>query len=269
MRFFSTGAWGVVAAAVMIAWLAASHLKADRAPDRDPFKTIYGATPAEESQLGALLGEAFGVLRSDRFRDNLESLGGRYPVIYAKADDQEATPAKLASVIGLDGMFTRFAPANVVLEGGADPKDPTRDNARAGEGVGRYSEITIGRNVLQQFRIADLVAQSCAVNVAAHEYAHTLSTTPMGFGIAFTDTTDAKPKIEGRQHPGTPVASYLIGAVAQCTWLQFKGRIGRDDVPACVEVFGVNAMNWARCIQFQGGEPVALRPGLAQPSPSL
>lgn len=271
MRFFTSGAWGVVAAAAMIAWLGVSHLRADRAPDRDPFKTIYGANPAEQSQLGALLGEAYGVLRTDRFRDNLEALGDRYPVIYAKRDDQESSPARLAAVIGLDSPFTRFAPADVVLVGGADPDDPTRDDANAGEGagLGRYSQITIGRNVLSQFRRADPVAQSCAVNVAAHEYAHTLSTTPMGFGIAFTDTTKVRPKIEDRRHPGTPVASYLIGAVAQCTWLQFKGRIGRDDVAACVEVFGVSAFNWARCNQFQDGEPVALRPGLAAPSPSL
>jgi len=269
--FFSTGVWGVAAALVMVAWIGVSHLAADRAPGREAFKAIYGASEAEQSQLGALLGEAYGVLRSEAFRTNLLRLRDRYPVIYAKRSDQEADVDKLARVVGVEGPIARYAPASVQLVGGGDTTDPTRDEANAGEGegLGRYAQITLGRNVLEQFRSPDIVARSCAVNVASHEYAHTISTTLFGFGIAFTDTNDRTPRIADRRHPGTPVASYLIGAVAQCTWLQLKGRINAADVPACVETFGVTAFNWKRCDQFAGDQPVALRPGLAPAAPSL
>ena len=269
--FFSTGVWGIVAAVVMVAWIGVSHFTADRAPGRVAFRAIYGASAAEQDQLGALLGEAYGVLRSDAFRANLLRLRDRYPVIYAKRDDQEADVDKLARIVAVEGPIARYAPAGVTLVGGDRDGDPTRDLAEAGEGegLGRYAQITLGRGVLDQFRSPDIVARSCAVNVAAHEYAHTISTVLFGFGIAFTDTNDAAPQIRDRRHPGTPVASYLIGAVAQCTWLQLKGRITEADVPACVETFGVSAFNWKRCGQFAAGEPVALRPGLAEAAPSL
>ena len=269
--FWRTGAWGVLAAALMIGWVGYSHLAADRSPGREPFKAIYGATVADEDALTALLGEAFGILHSEAFRQNMLSLRDAYPVIYAKPDDQAADIAKVARIVALEGPIARFAPADVVLVGGDDRADPTRNEANAGEGqgLGRYAQITIGRNVLDQYRAPDEVAQSCAVNVAAHEYAHTISTTLMGFGIAFTDTTGREAQIRNRRHPGTPVASYLIGAVAQCTWLQLKGRIAQSDVPACVQTFGVASFNWQRCGRFAAGEPVAPRPDLPEPSPPL
>jgi len=267
--FWRTGAWGVLAAVLMVGWVGYSHLAEDRATGREPFKAIYDATPAEENQLTALLGEAFGLLHSRQFHENLLSLRDRYPVIYAKPDDQAANIDKLARITALEGPIARFAPADVV--GGDDRADPTRDTANAGEGqgLGRYSQITIGRNVLDQYRSSNIVAQSCAVNVASHEYAHTISTTPMGFGIAFTDTTDREPQIRNRQYPGTPVASYLIGAVAQCTWLQLKGRIGQSEVPMCVETFGVTSFNWQRCNRFAADQPVGPRPDLPEPAPPL
>ena len=138
-----------------------------------------------------------------------------------------------------------------------------------GPGLGRYAEINLGRNAIERYRSPNLVMQSCAINVAAHEYAHTISTTPLGYGIAFTDTNQVRPQITDRQHPGSPVASYLIGAVAQCTWLQLKGRIGASEVATCVDTFGVNAFNWDRCNQFAADQPVGPRPGLPAPAPSL
>jgi hypothetical protein len=141
----------------------------------------------------------------------------------------------------------------------------------AGEGgtSGRYSDVLITRGVLEAFGSSDVVARSCAINVAAHEYAHTISLTPVGYRVAFADTNEIQREIANRRSPGTPVASYLIGAVAQCTWLEKQGRIGPADVGACVEVFGTAAFNWSRCDQFAGGEPVALRPGLAPAVPAL
>lgn len=172
----------------------------------------------------------------------------------------------MAAVVALERLGSRFAPAQAVI---VDDDGAALGMAGEGGASGRYADLLITRGVLKAFTGGDAVTRSCAINVAAHEYAHTISLTPMGYRPAFTDTNEVARAIPDRRHPGTPVASYLIGAVAQCTWLETQGRIGPDDVRACIEVFGTTGFNWSRCGQFAGGEPVALRPGLAPAVPPL
>ena len=83
------------------------------------------------------------------------------------------------------------------------------------------------------------------------------------------DTRAGQSAIAGRTDLTTPVGSYLIGAVAQCTWLQARGRIGGDGVGGCVRLFGVKALNWARCGAFADGGAVEPRAGLPEASPTL
>ena len=187
-------------------------------------------------------------------------------MIYARPSEQEMDPKGVAAVIALERLGSRFAPAQATI---VDDNGAALGMAGEGGTNGRYSDLLITRGVLNAFGAGDVVTRSCAINVAAHEYAHTISLTPVGYRVAFSDTGEVQREIPDRRNPGTPVASYLIGAVAQCTWLEKQGRIGQADVPACVEVFGTAAFNWSRCNQFAGGEPVALRPGLAPAAPPL
>lgn len=265
--FRASGLWAVLAAVVMLGWTAWENRAEDTAPGRDPYDRVLGAQDGAENQaLTALLKDAFAVLRSPEFRTNLLALEGRYPSVYARDAEQAASIPRIASIVSLEPVGSRFAPAQVALVDGE-----AGGLGAAGEGVasGRYSDILIERIVLAAWGRPDAVARSCAINVAAHEYAHTIVLTPMGYGNAFTDTKTDEDAIPNRQVSGTPVASYLIGSVAQCTWLAQQGRIGREDVAACVNVFGTAAFNWSRCGQFVGGEPVAERPGLPPPAPSL
>ena len=269
---WSSGLWAVIAAVIMIVWVARENIAEDTATDRGPFKSIIDAASAAERDLvETLLTESFGVLRSPAFTRNLLSLGDRYPVIYARPDKQDATVADLAREIALEPLGSRYAPAMVQIIGRQDGPDPMRYHASAGEGVGfgRYEEMTFGRLLLDQFRSTDLVERSCAINATAHEYAHTITLTPVGFRNAFTDTRVNQSQIPDRRYPGTPIASYLIGAVAQCTWLQDKGRIDASDVGACVEVFGVSAFSGPRCTAFAQGQAVTPRPGLPRMPPPL
>lgn len=249
----------------MLGWIAWGNLKEDTVPDR-AFSTLGSGSEAEREVAGRLLQEGYSVLRSSAFRAHLEALQDRYPVIYARPSEQELDPKGVAAVIALERPGSRFAPAQATIV-----DDNGAALAMAGEGgtSGRYSDVLITRGILGAFGSSDVVARSCAVNVAAHEYAHTISLTPVGYRVAFADTNEVQREIPNRRNPGTPVASYLIGAVAQCTWLEKQGRIGPADVRACVEVFGTAAFNWSRCNQFAGGEPVALRPGLAPAVPAL
>lgn len=264
---WTSGLWAFLAALAMLGWVAWGNLREDTDPGRGPYSTLAGAASAgEHDAADRLLAEAYGVLRSPAFRANLEALQDRYPVVYARPSEQSIDPRGIAQTLALERFGARYAPAQVAIVEDAGPV-----LAAAGEGGvhGRYSDMMITRGVLEAFASADAVRRSCAVNVAAHEYAHTLSLTPVGYTVAFADTTIRQRSIADRQTPATPVASYLIGAVAQCTWLQRQGRIGQPDVRACIEVFGVQAFNWERCGQFASGEPVTLRPGLAPAAPPL
>ena len=265
--FWTSGVWAFLAAIVMLGWIAWQNRAEDTAPGRAPYDRVVGAQGDSESQaLTDLLKDAFAVLRSEEFRTNLLTLEGRYTSVYARDAEQAATIPRIASIVSLEPTGSRFAPAQVALVEG-----DSGGLGAAGEGVasGRYSDILIERIVLAAWGHPDAVARSCAINVAAHEYAHTIVLTPMGYGNAFTDTKSHEAAIPNRRVNDTPVASYLIGSVAQCTWLAKQGRIGREDVRACVEVFGTAAFNWDRCGQFAGGGPVAARPGLAPPAPPL
>lgn len=264
---FSSGLWAFLAAIAMVGWIAWDNRAEDTRPDRTPYGRIVGASgEAETAELSHLLEEAHATLRSPEFRDNLLALADRYPAVYARDSEQAATIPRIASIVSLEPSGARFAPADVALV-----ENDSGGLGAAGEGaaLGRYSNILIEKVVLAAYGQPDPVARSCAINVAAHEYAHTIVLTPMGFGNAFTDTKVGQGAIPNRRMNGTPVASYLIGTVAQCTWLARQGRIGREDVRACVEVFGVAAFNWDRCGQFAEGGPVAPHPGLTPEAPPL
>jgi len=262
----------VLAAVLMAVWVANGNITEDNAPDHPPYKSIVDAATTEEQALvERLLIESYDVLRSAEFRANLLSLGSRYPVIYARPDKQDATVADVAREISVEPPGSRYAPVVVQVVGRNDRRDPMGIHASAGEGTGfgRYSEMALGRYFLDQFQSVDSVERSCALNAAAHEYAHTITLTPIGFRHAFTDTRINQSRISQRQFPGTPVASYLIGAVAQCTWLRRNGRIEVAGIASCVEVFGVNAFSGNRCTSFSKGQLVALRAGLPTIAPPI
>jgi hypothetical protein len=266
-RFFTSGLWAFLAAIVMVGWIAWDNRAEDTRPDRTPYGRVVGTgSQAEATELTKLLEDAYATLRSPEFRSNLLALQERYPAVYARDAEQAATIPRIASIVALEPSGARFAPAQVELV-----ENSSGGLGAAGEGAvsGRYSDILIERIVLAAYGRPDPVARSCAINVAAHEYAHTIVVTPMGYGNAFADTKAGQGAIPNRQRAGTPVASYLIGSVAQCTWLAKQGRIGQGDVAGCVEVFGTAAFNWDRCGQFAGGGPVAERPGLPPPAPPL
>lgn len=263
----ASGLWAAAAAVAMLGWVAWRNVDEDQAALRSAHQRLIGArSDAEREQLGRLLEEAYAVLRSSDFRQALEATADDYPAVYARRSDQDASPADIAWIVALERPGARFTPAQVEVT-----DDLTGALGAAGEGVGagRYSDIVIGREVLARYASPDVVERSCAINVAAHEYSHTISLLPLAFSVAFTDTTGAQEQIRDRRDPSTPVASYLIGAVAQCTWLQQQGRIGQGDVRACIATFGVQAFNWSRCGQFRDGGPVAPREGLARPAPPL
>lgn len=253
----------------MLGWVAYGNFREDQAVRDSPYRAVRGVqSEAEARQLDALLQEAYGVLRSGEFEGALRGLSERYPAIYLNPREQAGSAGRVADLVALKPLGARYVPADVGLSEGHIVDGWALGSTAEGPGEGRYSDIVLGRYVLGNWLSADAVRRSCAINVAAHEYAHTISLTPFVYRVAFTDTRGGETGINRRDR-SAPVASYLIGTLAQCVWLQQRGRISRSELPACVEVFGVASGNEQRCGRFANGERVVPRPDLPPLNPPL
>lgn len=264
--------WGVLVLLIpvaMLAWVAVGNVREDQQALSGPFRQLHGvSSDAERQAVTRLLTDAYDVLRSPQFQANLRSLEPRYPAVYQDNGHQDATIPETADLLALRPPGSRYVPVDVILEDNLGGFAGMATENAAGEG--RYSDIVLSRYVLAAYGHSDTVVRSCAVNVAAHELAHTLSRTPFVYRPAFTDTSSpTQSRIPGRRDQSAPVASYLIGSVAQCTWLQRQRRIAQAEVAGCIEVFGTAAGNDQRCGQFADGQPVIPRPDLAPATPAL
>jgi hypothetical protein len=252
----------------MLAWAAWSNRSEDLAHIDRPFRELHGTeSVGERRALASLLDESYAVLRSPELQDALGALAAQYPAIYARKEQPNASPAEIADFVALKTPGSRYVQVDVRLIDGAP--DFLGMAGEHGAGVGRYADIVLVRPVLGAWTAQDLVMRSCAINVAAHEYAHTLSTSPIVYDAAVTDTRPGEGRIAGRTNRTAPVASYLLGTIAQCVWLERQGRIRPGGLAGCVEVFGVNSGNPARCDDFTEGQAVAPRPDLPPLRPPL
>ena len=112
--------------------------------------------------------------------------------------------------------------------------------------------MSIGRRHLRRYRSTNAVERSCAINTFAHERSHTFSSSLKYANLMIEDAGTGSPPVGG----SVPIASYLIGSVAQCTALQNAGRIQAESVKACVAAFGVSDYWNTRCDQFNASEAV-------------
>jgi hypothetical protein len=225
-----------------------------------------GTPPADRGDLQRWIDESRAVLTSSAFADNLRSLAADYSEIWLSPRLQYASPSELADRLAGKGDGYRFVSTPVTLTG--DARDDTAHAGYAGVGPdGRtgLSSMTLGRLHLSRYRSSDLVEKSCAINTMVHETSHTLTNTSPAFLHAIEDTGNAAAPANST----APLASYLIGAVAQCTYLQQRGRVTAGGLRACVAVFGTNNYNSARCNQFGNGQVVEERPGLPDPAPPI
>lgn len=252
----------------MLAWAAWSNRSEDLAHTDQPFRELHGTQSEGERQaLASLLQESYAILRSPELQDALVALAPRYPAIYARDEQPAASPVQVADFVALRTPGARYVQVDVQLIDGAPGFLGMAGEHEAG--VGRYADIVLVRPVLGAWTARDPVMRSCAVNVAAHEYAHTISTSPIVYDAAFTDTRPGERRIAGRDDREAPIASYLLGSIAQCVWLERQGRVRPGGLAACVEVFGVNSGNPARCNAFAEGQPVVPRPDLPPLRPPL
>ena len=231
-----------------------------------PTRPLYiggAATPTEEAQFNRLLEQAHATLLSDAFRSNLLALASDYPSIFLRLESQGSrlvpvygAATDLVAMVRSEQNF-RFVRSPAALVG--------HNNWFVAEVWSHGDDVSgsmlIGRGNLGNWTSANVVTQSCAVNSVAHEMTHLISSDASRFT---TETQPISDKGAGLNSGANPVASYLVGTAAQCTWLQQQNHIPAVDFRSCVKVFGHRGFNGGRCTQFAPGQAVEVRPGLFQ-----
>lgn len=242
--------------AIIVACLCSS-LPARTTPTTPQEVTIDAvSSPAERADLARWIAQSRGVLASPAFLANLKEVAQRHPTISFGSARGAGPAADLVAMMRLDGTSYRIVPSPVALMG-----NQYNDGALSGhngESVdgALVTSISVGRRHLARFRSADVVERSCAINTLSHEIAHLVSSSTRFSNLVFEDEGRGLPPVGG----ATPIATYLIGSVAQCTYLQAEKRIDASDLAACVETFGVSAFNSNRCDQYPHTTPVTPKP---------
>ncbi|NUP07999.1 MAG: hypothetical protein HOW73_18290 [Polyangiaceae bacterium] len=179
----------------------------------------------DERDTRSLLKTTDELLSSHAFRNNVSKLNGAFPSLWLSPVGATVTPDEaLAAFLGTDGRYGMVA---TTLVWGAE--------RTTGDAPGHSGEaqIELGRDVLSLWRSDERVAKSCAVNSLVHEMTHTVTSDKSRYTQLFRD--------RGRSTHDVPLVSYVLGAAAQCTYLQ------APDIVECVRKWGTNIFKSGDC----------------------
>lgn len=227
---------------------------------------------ADRALVQELFPDALAVLRSTEFRENMQTLEGSTGGVYANRRGEVLTLSMVHEIIVGNTWRDRYVSTTIFVIGSDKVGDPSRFHANTGRhGLARHSaSVHVGKGVIAQYGSADEVEKSCAINTAAHEITHTISDVPVFYRMKFTDTRLHERGVgRSASERVMPIATYLVGSVAQCTYLQQKRRISTSELRECVKVFGDRAFNDLRCTSFKDGGPVRLDAYLPSAAPPL
>ncbi len=125
------------------------------------------------------------------------------------------------------------------------------------------------------WKTGNVVQRSCAINSMAHEMSHLIGRLDGSrFETVFLDSAAGSACKKPSKPDAQAIASYLIGTVAQCLWLEKQGRLAADSSKGrnsgatfadCVVVFGQLNFNRARCWSFSDSDPIRERVGIPCP----
>ncbi|MEO1044609.1 MAG: hypothetical protein AAFX04_04135 [Pseudomonadota bacterium] len=214
-----------------------------------PVLSVGEDVPAETAPaLQKLADETLRVLTSDQFLDNAMAMSGQYPELFINGQLGYRSAAWTASNFQDPVGDYRFNATPLML-----------GKKHAFTGYDRKGwRMEVPPATLAQWASEDVVERSCAINTIAHETSHTLVDED-GAIVMIDEGADA---FYSRRKGTT--GSYVMGGLAQCTWLQLQGRVTEDEVPACVATF-YHAPVWPwdrgsfasnRCDDFPDDTPI-------------
>ncbi|MEP2734697.1 MAG: hypothetical protein ABJP34_00240 [Erythrobacter sp.] len=107
-------------------------------------------------------------------------------------------------------------------------------------------EILIGRELHKRYLKDDPFKKSCAINTLSHEILHGFAPDTGKIHTTYFRDTDANGQ---RFNSQSPLATYYVGSVAQCTWLQRKGLVGntKTELRTCLARYGTNEFLSNQC----------------------
>lgn len=227
--------------------------------------SIAGVTPNEHQVVKNWVDEATHIIKSELFHKNLKSLSSSYSKVWSSQYRRYDNVNELSNILRLNDPKSPNATwmNTVVALSGSPSKDNNSKDGYSGiktalTGWTGYSEngvstgsMTLGRVHYDRYLNGNQIEKSCALNTMAHELSHTLSLDNKQYLQYFLDTGDSGPDLEGEAK-----ASYLIGSVAQCTYLQKEGRISNSEILMCLKIFGVAEFRNNQCDDFIDGEPL-------------
>ena len=235
----------------------------------DPQIVIGDINPADKDDLSAWIEDAVALFRSPGFEANMTQAALLFPEVYlSKSEDVIPTQTLLKrlktedpSVPGLwwpktyvvlDGELATRAENRFGFTGSRKAVAGPHPNEPAPQTTG---QIKIGRLHLARFSQGDAVEKSCALNTLVHEISHTLSETPDIYWMHILDSQ------RGAVPPrGMFEASYFIGVIAQCTYLESLGRISPSEFNSCILTFSDPSLSSrfrsSACDDFPGDKPV-------------
>jgi hypothetical protein len=181
--------------------------------------------------------EVLRVLTWPEFEQNLAQISQHVGRLWLSSFGGSLDSREVAAIYFGRVERNRAVPAalHVIRDGGAGTMQDG-DNNRV--------KIVLGMGAVEQWLSDNAVMQSCAVNTLAHELSHTFPQSQEHFSYLFADNARKWATILNRS-----LASYTIGAVAQCTYLGRLGRMTGGSLPACVEYWGTNSFDGRKCFQ--------------------
>ena len=228
-------------------------------------RMMLGTVAADEREpLETLFETARTVLESDTFHANMIASEGVTDCCWLSKADGKSSTENLAKTLRLtsdSGRYFGWAPMTINLVGSASGRGATLSGDAAanirmagprnvdGVSVLTETELDLGRLHLLRSIDDNQVQQSCAINTMAHEIAHSLSNQPRLFIWHIKD----KEKRFLRPNPkpkGMRYASYRVGTIAQCSWLQDQGRIEPDDLAQCIDAFEAMKFKSGSCKKY-------------------
>lgn len=233
---------------------------------------VLGDVPAKDkAALQRWIDESISLLQSPEFEVNYARASALYPRVYiSKTEDIISSERLLDRLKTNDPMRPSlwWPKTYINLSGPPATRSPDRlgfgFKASRTAGAGPYAadaspakagEIELGRLHFARHRHGNMVEKSCAINTMVHEIGHTLSDRPDQFWMHILDTED-----DTSPPYGIFEASYFIGTIAQCTYLQSIGRIGETDLQSCILTFsnpGTSSRFRSRaCDDFPGNKPI-------------
>ena len=238
----------------------------------NPVIVVGAVDPSDRDALSAWISETVSLLKSPAFETNFKRASVIYPEIYvSKTQDIISSDLLLTRLKTQDPYLTAlwWPKTYVVLSGETATRLEDRRgfgfDAPRNAGAGPYpeneiatptGEIALGRLHFARYVKGDVVEKSCAINTMAHEISHTLSDRPDRFWMHILDS----------QRHATPPrgvfeASYFIGSVAQCTYLETVERIEPSEFETCIRTFSDMSMSSRfrsiACDDFPGDKSIS------------